>query len=354
MDLQNFQVVGISFKKTDVSTRSAFSIAAERAAELYRRAPSEADFVVLSTCNRTEIYGKPTSKYFDFLEMLAGDFDVKNIEKFTYKKRGIDAVRHLFLVTSGLDSQILGDYEIVGQIKKSFAAAKLLGNPSGLTERIFNAALQVSKKIKNETRLSDGSLSVAHAAVSLLKKDIKAGGDSFSNKKIALIGLGNIGLLTLKNLLKVVDSQQVTLVNRTFDLAENVAAEFGCCVAEFSDLEKIVAASDVIFTAATAPRPFLTPQYFSSESVSHGVTLSHPVTCRKIVFDLAVPPNVAADVRHLPNVRFYDVDSISKLTDSTRANRHADLPKAIEIVDNQLVELENWLERRKQIGLFSY
>ena len=90
MDLQNFQVVGISFKKTDVSTRSAFSIAAERAAELYRRAPSEADFVVLSTCNRTEIYGKPTCKYFDFLEMLAGDFAVKNIEKFTYKKHGID------------------------------------------------------------------------------------------------------------------------------------------------------------------------------------------------------------------------------------------------------------------------
>src|SRR5258706_7054136 len=190
-------VVGINFKKADVSHRNNYAISSARAKQAYAINVSDClqHFFVLSTCNRTEIYGLVPCKYV-LLHLLNSccHGTLEEIHELGYVKEGDDAVEHFMTVAAGLDSQIPGDYEISSQIKTAFQLAKEQGKTNGYLERLVNQALQLSKIVKNTTSFSDGTLSVSYAVTQQIKKT------AMDSPCIALVGLGEIGLLTLKNL----------------------------------------------------------------------------------------------------------------------------------------------------------
>src|SRR5258708_11413847 len=191
-EVSNFFIAGVNYKNTDASTREQFAIDNDRYSNILKLAPiyNVDSLIVLSTCNRTEIYGFAESP--DQLISLLCTQTTGDKETFTglaYAKNGIEAVEHLFNVGAGLDSQILGDYEIIGQIKQAVKFSKDRGFLNYFMERLVNCVLQSSKTIKNEKLLSGGTVSVSFAAVQYIKENI----ETVANKKILLIGTGKIG-----------------------------------------------------------------------------------------------------------------------------------------------------------------
>src|SRR6185437_15463637 len=199
VDISNFVVAGINYKKMDAATRGQFSVNSDEYESILALAPSfKSDALfVLSTCNRTEIYGfaGEPSVLIDLL-CTQTKGDKQAFANLAYIKKGNEAVEHLFNVGAGLDSQILGDYEIIGQLKQSVKFAKDRGYINCFLERLVNCVLQSSKTIKNETALSGGTVSVAFSAMQYIKEHTTVSGDT----KILLIGAGKIGRSTCKNL----------------------------------------------------------------------------------------------------------------------------------------------------------
>ena len=222
MNIQDFYITGINYKKTDATIRGKFALNEDQHISILQKANNEGleNVFVLSTCNRTEIYGvAPSSK--DLKELLCsetlGDIDI--FEEISYTKKGEDAIGHLFSVASGLDSQILGDYEIVGQLKQAIRVAKDKGNIGAFMERLTNTVFESSKAIKNQTVFSGGTVSVAFAAIQFLKYHC----NNFSDKKILVIGTGKIGRNTCKNLVDYLETNNITLINRSADKAKQLA-----------------------------------------------------------------------------------------------------------------------------------
>ena len=225
MNLENtptkFYNIGLSYKKADVKTRGSFSITNENQIFLLEEAKEKGidGIFVLSTCNRTEITGfakHPFELISLLLKYSKGTIDdfikVSNV----YKNKA--AVDHLFNIATGLDSQILGDYEIVGQLKKSFKQAKMIGTTNTYLERLMNLVIQASKKVKNKTKISSGTTSVAYAAIQYIIETIP----NYNELNIVNYGLGDIGKNTCKNILEYTSNRNISLINRT----HNRAVEF--------------------------------------------------------------------------------------------------------------------------------
>jgi len=210
--------VGINYKKADVKVRGAFSITKENQKLLLKEAKEKGidGIFVLSTCNRTEITGFAKHP-FELISLMV-KYSNGSVEEFinvsnVYKNK--DAVNHLFNIGTGLESQILGDYEIVCQLKDSFKLAKKLNTTNAYLERLMNLVLQASKDVKNNTKLSSGTTSVAYAAIQYIVENV----DNHTDKKILIYGLGEIGKNTCKNVLNYTTNKQITLINRTRETA---------------------------------------------------------------------------------------------------------------------------------------
>ncbi len=334
-DLSKFFIAGINYKKTDAAVRGQFAINKEQYSKLFSIAPqfNVNEFFVLSTCNRTEIFGFAEDAL-TLCRLLCTQTE-GNIDDFielTYIKNDTDAIEHLFHVAAGLDSQILGDYEIVGQIKTAVKLSKESGFINVFTERLVNTVLQSSKKIKTNTGLSGGTVSVSFAAVQYIKEKIT----DISNKKILLLGTGKIGRNTCKNLVDYLSTKNITLINRTEEKAKNLAAELGLGFAPLEQLPEYIAASDIIVTATNSAEPVILKSYLLG-------------TGKKLIIDLSVPSNVEDAAQQLPDVVLVNVDMLSKMKDETLANRMAEVPKAKTIIAEHLAELMNWYQMRKNV-----
>ncbi len=219
--MEHFWVAGINYKKTDASARGMFAVSNEQYEYLLSVAPQYGinECFILSTCNRTEIYGFADNVHqlSDFLcSVTAGE--LADFTKMAYVKNGHGAIAHLFHVGAGLDSQILGDFEILGQIKAAVKQSKAAGCIGSLLERLLNCAMQSSKSVKTNTSLSGGTVSVSFAAVQYIKEFLKLGeGSEASHQavpKIVLVGTGKIGRSTCRNLVDYLDTKNITLMNR--------------------------------------------------------------------------------------------------------------------------------------------
>src|SRR5689334_3233880 len=247
-NISNFYVAGISYKKIEAETRGQFAISNDQYLSLLNRAGefNVHEFFVLSTCNRTEIYGfadEPEQLVNLLCSETAGSTD--DFLESAYIKSGEDGIKHLFAVGAGLDSQILGDYEIIGQIKAAVRISKEQGFIGAFIERLVNAVLQSSKAIKNQTALSGGTVSVSFAAVQYIREHVA----DVSDKKILLIGTGKIGRTTCKNLVDYLNTNNITLINRTPDKAKELATELSVRHADTEQMEELVRESDIILVA---------------------------------------------------------------------------------------------------------
>ncbi|WP_291914121.1 glutamyl-tRNA reductase [Chitinophaga sp. CB10] len=332
-EIANFHIVGINYKKTDAAIRGLYAINPAQYQQLLEHARTVQldDLFVLSTCNRTEIYGFAASPG-QFIDLLCsqtnGDRD--QLLELAYTKSGEEAIKHLYQVGTGLDSQILGDYEIIGQIRNAARFAKNEKALGSFLERLVNSVLQVSKLIKTETGLSAGTVSVAFATVRMLERMVP----DIKDKKIVLLGVGKIGRNTTKNMIEYLGVKEVTLINRTLLVAEEFATQHGLKAAPYENMLPVIREADVILVASNAPHPTLLAEHLQN-------------TTPKLVIDLSIPFNVDPAVAELEHITLVNVDELSKVQDETLQNRMNEVPKAIAIINEHMEEFLYWYKMRK-------
>ena len=324
--------IGVSYKKADVASRGQFSLSLRSQHQLLEAAKAKQIqcITVYSTCNRTELYahGVKTKELVELLCAFSqGNPDV--FSKIGYELQDKDALNHLFRVGTGLDSQILGDFEIIAQLKKSFIRSKKMGLLDPLFERLFNTVIQASKRIKNETQISSGTTSVSYASVRYILDRI----DNPDQKNILLFGMGKIGRNTCENLVKHTQNDHIVLINRTRKRAEKMAGKFKLIVKDYADLPVEIRKADIIIVATGAEKPTLSKSLIHTES---------PL----LVLDLSIPKNVDDDVLDLPNVTRIHIDELSRITDNTLAERQKEIPKAEAIIEEVVEEFTDWLGTR--------
>ncbi len=329
----HFCVIGLSYEKADAKTRGLFSLNHDQKKALLEKAKSLSleSVMVISTCNRTEICGfaqSPNALVELLCEHTSGNKAIFDQVGYSYTNE--DAIDHLYSVAAGLDSQILGDFEIISQIKSAFLLSKKLQISNTFTERLTNSLVQTSRKIKNQTQISSGITSVSFASVQYILDTV----DQISNKNILLFGTGKIGRNTCENLVKHTANKNITLINRTKNKAEEIAGKFNLSVKDFSDLQEEIREADVLIVATGAQHPTITKE------------LIYP---RKelLILDLSIPQNVAEDVSELKNVNLLHLDHLSKMTDETLERRKQCIPKAKSIIAEQKAEFYEWLHTRK-------
>ena len=322
----------MSYKKADVASRGQFSLSLRAQQKLLEAAQTKQiqSITVHSTCNRTEIYahGAETKELVELLCTFSqGTPNV--FSKIGYVLKDEDALSHLFRVGTGLDSQILGDFEIIAQLKKSFIRSKKMGLLDSLFERLFNSVILASKRIKNETQISSGTTSVSYASVRYILDHI----DNPDQKNILLFGMGKIGRNTCENLVKHTQNDHIVLINRTRKRAEKMAVKFKLIVKDYADLPVEIRKADIIIVATGAEKPTLSKSLIHTES---------PL----LVLDLSIPKNVDDDVLDLPNVTRIHIDELSRITDNTLVERQKEIPKAEAIIEEVVEEFTDWLGTR--------
>jgi glutamyl-tRNA reductase len=328
-----FYAVGLSYKKADAEMRGKFSLDALAKTRLLEQAKTEGieSLIVTSTCNRTEIYGFAEHP-FQLIKLICensqGSIEAFQKVGFVYKNQ--EAISHMFRVGTGLDSQILGDFEIISQIKTSFSQSKSFGLANTFMERLVNAVIQASKKIKTDTEISSGATSVSFASVQYIIKNV----EDIGNKNILLFGTGKIGRNTCENLVKHTKNEHITLINRTKDKAEKLAGKLNLIVKDYSELHLELQKADVVVVATGAQNPTVDKAILN---------LKKPL----LILDLSIPKNVNENVEELEGVTLIHMDYLSQITDETLENRKKHIPAAEAIIEEIKEEFITWTKGRK-------
>ncbi|SHG77207.1 glutamyl-tRNA reductase [Winogradskyella jejuensis] len=329
----HFYAIGLSYKKADAEVRGHFSLsdAAKEAILTQAKASSVESLLLVSTCNRTEIYGF-AERPCQLIELLCENTKgtVEEFRQVAYIHKNSEAISHMFRVGSGLDSQILGDFEIIGQLKAGARKSKALGLLNSYIERLLNAVIQASKRIKTETELSSGATSVSFAAVQYIMNNV----ENISDKNILLFGTGKIGRNTCENLVKHTKNPHITLINRTKDKAEAIAGKFNLIVRDYEDLQSEINRSDIVVVATGAQDPTVYKSLITREK---------PL----LILDLSIPKNVNEDVKELDNITLVHMDDLAKITDDTLEKRKAYIPAAENIIAEVTADFNAWLDTLK-------
>lgn len=328
-----FYAVGLSYKKADAEIRGKFSLGNQAKSAVLQQAKEDgiSSLIVTSTCNRTEIYGFAEHP-FQLIKLLCNNSQgtVEEFQNVGFVYKNQEAINHIFRVGTGLDSQILGDFEIISQIKTSFSEAKSQGLANAFMERLVNSVIQTSKKIKNETELSSGATSVSFASVQYIMNNVA----DISTKNILLFGTGKIGRNTCENLVKHTKNDHITLINRTKDKAEKIAGKFNLIVKDYDLLPLEIPKADVLVVATGASNPTI------DEAI---LDINKPL----LILDLSIPKNVHDNVKSIPGVTVVHLDDLSKITDVTLENRKKHIPQAEAIIEEMMEEFTTWVNGRK-------
>lgn len=332
-DNKKFYVIGLNYKKADVAIRSSFSLSYENQKKLLLEAKNIDinSVIVISTCNRVEIIGFAKHP-FQLISLLCkySKGTVDEFAKVSYVYKNSDAVEHFIKIATGLDSQILGDYEIVGQLKESFQLAKKIGTINAYIERLYNVALHASKEVKNKTSLSSGTTTVSYAAIQYIKDEVK----DLTNKNILIYGLGKIGESTARSCVTYLTNSNITVINRTEEKALNLADEIAVNAKPHNNLRNEIQKSDIIIVATGAQKPTVTMDQFTVDN-------------KQLIIDLSIPGNVDLRVKKLNNKEIVDVDVLSNKTKMTFENRKKQIPLVEEIINKYKIEFYEWLLFRR-------
>ena len=328
-----FYAVGLSYKKADAEMRGKFSLDEQAKTNLLHQAKAEGidSLIVTSTCNRTEIYGFAQHP-FQLIKLLCENSQgtVEDFQKVAFVYKNTEAITHMFRVGTGLDSQILGDFEIISQLKNAFVQSKELNLANAFLERLVNAVIQASKKIKTDTQISSGATSVSFASVQYIFKNV----EDISNKNILLFGTGKIGRNTCENLVKHSKHEHITLINRTKDKAEKIANKLNVIVKDYADLQLEIQKADVLVVATGALNPTVDKAILN---------LKKPL----LILDLSIPKNVNENVNELDGVTLVHMDQLAQMTDETLENRKKHIPAAEAIIEEIKDEFLAWTKQRK-------
>jgi glutamyl-tRNA reductase len=334
-------VVGASHRTAPIEVRERMSFARAEVAPALHALAGEggSEAVLLSTCNRTELYlslpeGADTAGAQALLAARIG-MEPGAAARFLYVHRDRQAVEHLFRVGAGLDSMILGEPQIQGQVKEAYATAREVAGPGGavvgpVLNRLFQTAFAVGGRVRSETGLGEGAASVSSAAVELAKKIF----GSLRGRRALVLGAGEMSEVTLQCL--AAEGVRASIVaNRTWERAQEVAARWGARAVRFDDFGAALPQVDIVVCSTSAPHPVLTRDRLRA-ALPHGSP--HPLC----ILDIAVPRDVEPAVGDEPNVFLYNVDDLRQIVDDSLDRRRARLPAAEEIIAGGTEEFWAW------------
>lgn len=326
-------VAGLSYKTTPVEMREKLAVHRSRlqcsACRLKLRG-GLSEVVLLSTCNRVEIYGVASRIRGDFYQLfqeLANDVAL-DFDPYLYVKEGVDAARHLFSVASGLDSLVLGETEITGQVKHAYQSAKEARLTGKVLNRAFQSALQVAKQVRTETGIGRGATSVGSVAVELAEKVFDA---DLSDKTIMIIGAGKMGEACVKHLAKR-GAKSVLVSNRSIERAEKLAAEFGGRAVNVSESRQALIDTDIVVTSTSCP------DYVLKRADIEAI-LPERRNRPLILVDIAVPRDIDPAIQTLSNVFLYDIDDLEAIVRENTRNREQELARCRSIIAARAAEL---------------
>jgi glutamyl-tRNA reductase len=330
--------VGISHKTAPVALRERLSIPAAELGGVLQRLTVENDVkeaVVLSTCNRFEVYARPLADRAltvqglrRFFQSLYGGLELSDS---LYQREAEDAVAHLFRVAAGLDSLVVGETEILGQVKSAYQFSKAQGTTGKITNVLFQRALFVGKHIRSKTRLSEGSSSVGSVAVQLAEKIF----GSLQNRRVLLLGAGEMAEVTARHLM----SQKIgslIILNRTLENAQNLAAQLGGEAGSLDQLPAELVAADIVICSVSSEKPLVTRKELElCMKARKG---------RSLYFvDIAVPRNVDPSAHGLDNVYVYNMDDLQAMVEKNLDRRRQEVDQAETLVSMMSHEFYQWV-----------
>lgn len=334
--MQNhFKAVSLSYKKAPLQIRELIALSEQSCQgllSLIRDYTGAQDVLVLSTCNRTEVYYSAEEDLSGEIIKLIGlqnqITEISNYEGyFTVINDPQKACRHLFHVAIGLEAQVTGDMQISNQVKRAYQLSANEGMAGPFLHRLLHSIFFTSKRIVQETSFRDGAASVSYAAADLISELTS----TVNDPRILVVGLGEIGADVCRNL-KNFNSSQVTITNRTESKAAELAAECGFLTIPFSQVQEAMAGADVIVCSVAAQKPFITRELIAANDI-----LSH-----KFLVDLSVPRSIEPSVEDVPGVLLYNIDDIESKASAALEMRKAAIPAVKEIIEEALAEFGDW------------
>lgn len=331
-------VVGLNYRTAPVEIREKLSfIESElpKAMAALKKEKSILEDVIVSTCNRTEIYAVVdqlhTGRYY-IKQFLAKWFDipVEQFDAHLYIREDDDSLHHLFRVTSGIDSMVLGETQILGQVKKSFLEAQEIGSTGTIYNQLFKQAVTFAKRAHNETTINENAVSVSYAAVELAKKIF----GSLKNKHVAILGAGKMGELAIQNLYGN-GVGKVTVVNRTFEKAEKLASKFNGDAKSMQELQCILLEADILISSTG-----------STDYVIDLELMEYVERLRKgkplFMVDIAVPRDLDPRIGDLSNVFLYDIDDLQGIVEANLAEREQAAQEITEMIGQEVIQFKDW------------
>lgn len=334
----NILVIGLNHKIADVEVREKLAFQGEKGVEglmRFRELPGIDEAMILSTCNRVELYanvhdvGRAAETIKSFLaafHSLARD----SLERSLYVYEGVTAVRHIFRVAASLDSMVIGEPQILGQLKDAFESALSRKTTGTLLNRVMKKAISVAKRVRTETKIAENAVSISFAAVELAKKIFT----DLSKRVFLLLGAGEMAELAAKHLISN-GVREVLVSNRTFERACELARDFQGRAVRFDEFISELARTDIIICSTGAPHYILTKEQMQKVMKERK---QRPV----FIIDISVPRNIDPAINDLENVYLYNVDDLQGVVDSNLFERKREAEKAEKIIDEEVETFLKW------------
>ena len=336
--ITDFCAVGVNHWEATIDVRERFSLKKAQKKELIKGAKREGinSLFVVSTCNRTEIFAQDVIPQ-ELIRLMVtySNASLDEFHNYGFEKEGQQAVEHLFQVTVGLDSQILGDLQVVKQVKEGYELASEMDAVGGELHRLMQHVFRAHKRSRNETSLGEGAATTAYAAVKFAVKTF----ENLKDKDILLIGTGKIGKVTCKNLINL-GARKLTLINRTRERAEFVADKFDLQVADMNQMPGAIAEADLIIVATGAKDPVITLDDMKP-------SLLDPKF--KVMVDLSVPRNIDPQIGEMDFVDLANMDFLTDVTDEAYRKREENIPLVKKIIEDELTDYKKWLSKQKVV-----
>jgi glutamyl-tRNA reductase len=332
----NIIAVGTSHKYSPLEIRERLAFGEEelREALVELRRDVAAEAAIVSTCNRTEIYVVPNDELFEPARLAAWLGRRKHVdlaEAHLFTLHGGSAAQHLLEVASGVDSQVIGDIQIIGQVRDAYQVARESGSVGKMLNRLFSTALHAGKRVKTETELFAGAVSISYVAVELAKKIFYPFGD----KKTLVVGAGDTGELTARNL-RSQGVRSITITNRTPSRAHELIAQLGFGTAmPFEQLPARLHEFDIVIVSTGASSYVITYEHARAASARRS---GEP----QLIVDISVPRNVEPRVNTLPNIFCKDLNDLNNVIESNVVRRRSELPRAELIIAEELAKFQSW------------
>lgn len=332
-------VCGISHKTAPVELREKLAVPTDRVGDLLLKLKTHADLseaVILSTCNRFEVYARPqsnsTSSQSRLAQILCDVYGSQDVGASLYQHESGLAVRHLFRVASGLESLVIGESEVLGQVKSAYQFAHQQGATGKVTNVLFQRALFVGKAVRTQTSISEGASSIGSIAVQLAEKIF----GKLNQHRVLLLGAGEMAEITARHLLSQ-KAGSICILNRTKSKADALAKNFNGESGSLEQLQSELHRADIVVCSTSAEKPLIVKSLVEP--------LMHERRSRSLYFiDIAVPRNVEPGVHEIENVYVYNIDDLQSIVDENMGQRKKEISQAESMVLKMAGEFEDWLK----------